>query len=191
MADAAHGHAEENPFASPRATDQGVAPANPPDSPRNVAKHFACWAAAVAINLPVQVMFGLTMVDRAGLMGVLVGLAIVVGLAGLLLAAPAWVSETTMRGVAVFAVTQLFPFCQMIAGFIAVGICVELGLSGFDSDDIVGKLRGFLPCLIACLLTWGILLVPMVGLGFFLRMVLPRNSWRFHPRGSRTDVTVG
>ena len=133
------------------------------------------WMIVVAINLPIPVMFGLTVSSGFGRFGMLLGIAIVATIGCF---SCSRVPPLMMRlniGALLTALSQLLPMLHMFVGMFALEIVRRLNsvVGGTDQDD----LSGLFEITLATLLTGLGLILPSILAGLVLGL-FARLPWK-------------
>lgn len=156
-----------NPYEAPSAHSPLPVAQSPSTFFQKPAVVQSAWFLAVAINLPIPLMFGFSMTAEGAALGMLIGIAMVY-LAG------AWIClhrpEVMWRlivGSAFTAIGQIWPILHMLVGMIAMGISKFLFNAGRETDQI-----NAIPEVVLTTLLTGIgLIMPSLVMGLMFLMV--------------------
>lgn len=119
-----------------------------------------CWAVAVALNLPVVLLFGIGATMKSGLFGMCAGIGAVWLTGAVAVALVPWVRGILVHGSWMFALTQLFPIVQIMAGGTALELCAP------GTGPAAGPMSNLTAFLVTVLTAAQLLLVIIVsGLG--------------------------
>lgn len=156
---------EDNPYLAPQVTD---AVSSPNATIRVVSLRIA-WIVAVLINLPIPVMFGISMTKGVGRLGMVVG-TILVSIVGLQLCrTKAFLMLRLCIGSVLTALSQFYPVLQMLVGIVGVGIS-RFVCSPFSPGS--GDLSGPVEVTLATVLTGLGLILPSIGMGFVVGLLI-------------------
>ncbi|MEM9185223.1 MAG: hypothetical protein AAGB00_01855 [Planctomycetota bacterium] len=174
---------DDNPFASPvaeaaEAADErqlrrdGLLPAE-----RGAWSLIAAWCGTWALNLPIAVFFGWILTDAWGRVGMGVAILGIATLGGVAVRRSKAAGQVLVRGGLLFALTQFFPILQIISGFVAQAL-----LDGLGFDDPAGfgpnaNALGFVPAVIATLVSGGLIVAAGLLVGLLLRAITPTHWW--------------
>ncbi len=121
------------------------------------------WAIVVLANLPVPLIFGFLLTSEGGIFGMLAGIVAVWGLGHIVVARVPRVRSVLVNGGGVFALSQVIPAVQFVAGELALRAC------GTPINGWMSETTGF--CV--TLLTGGQLVTAALVCGLFLRVCGP------------------
>ena len=174
-----------NPYASPVAEEQ-PAPKNSPPQPGEGGswRLVAFWIFAYTINLPVAVIFGFMGTDAWGKVGMFLAIFAVFAAGVFYVRLSAIRGKILSRGLAIFALSQLYPLLQIFTGLVVGALIESLGLGdNLPSEDGVGLLGAMLATVLvsAAFLAFGLMI------GGFLYLITPPPWWGKKPH----DPVVG
>lgn len=176
----------ENPFASPSAEAAEEDLRRQDEEPLSTSSGAALvrWSLAYLLNMPVAFMFGWMGTNPSGHVGMCLGIALLIGLGGLLTYRSRALGQVLIRGHFLFALTQFYPILQMMAGMVAAGLIEVLG---FEEPSMNGRDGlGPLPAIIATLIVGLQIAFASTAIGGLLRLITPREWWA----DWRTPVSV-
>ena len=127
-------------------------------------KGLVSWVLVFAINLPVPMLFGASIVGGVGWAGVLLGMVSILAVTIFMHRISVSLMRIIWTGGIATAASQLFPVPHVLAGSIAIELVRVLGL--LDRDPLMGvKLESTATAFVITLVTGGILLLVALGVG--------------------------
>lgn len=128
----------------------------------------SAWILAVAINLPVPLMFGFSFTAAgAARLGMLIGIAVVYGTGVWICLHQASVMWRLIVGSVFTALSQIWPMLHMLVGIVAMGISKFI----FDADRERDQIEAIPEVVLTTLLTGIGLIVPSLVMGLIVLML--------------------
>ena len=152
---------------------------------------YLAWVAVFAFNMAVPLLFGLSMINWRGMIGMAVAIVV-------LMATGCWICATFREfgvslviGGMLIGLTQMVPILQFIAGMVGVTIGEVLGvfhMGDEDSPTRINEFGGF----IVTLITGTILITMSAASGFLFLRLIPDHWWRRRGKSSEglTDMSL-
>ena len=126
------------------------------------------WFLAVAINLPIPLMFGFSFTaEGAARLGMLIGIAAVYGTGVWICLHKAEVMWRLIVGSVFTALSQIWPMLHMLVGIVAMGISKFI----FDADRERDQIEAIPEVVLSTLLTGLGLIIPSFVMGLIFLMV--------------------
>ena len=164
-----------NPYASP--ITKNVVGLETPGT-RGRAGLIVGWLGAAGINVIVPALFAMPIVKGAlAILGVVLGVITILFIGACVCWWRPSIGLIMMRGGFLFALSQLFPIMQLVAG--QFGFIVASRLGGILFYDDFQYLGGFAPTFAATIVTGGILIAGATVLGALLKLVTNRDWWTY------------
>ena len=128
----------------------------------------SAWFLAVAINLPMPLMFGFSFTaEGAARLGMLIGIAAVYGTGVWICLHRAEVMWRLIVGSAFTAISQVWPMLHMLVGIVAMGISKFI----FDADRERDQIEAIPEVILTTLLTGIGLIIPSLVMGLIFLML--------------------
>jgi hypothetical protein len=128
----------------------------------------SAWILAVAINLPVPIMFGFSFTAAgAARLGMLIGVAVVYGIGVWICLHQASVMWRLIVGSMLTALSQIWPMLHMMVGAIAMGVSKFI----FDPERGREQIEAIPEVVLTTLLTGIGLIVPSLVMGLIVLML--------------------
>jgi hypothetical protein len=166
-----------NPYEAPR--HAGIeSPQSTESQPWGVRGRLALWSAVCAANMIVPLLFGLSMTEAGGRLGMAYGMATLY-FAGCVMCIRFWpVGRILVVGGILVAASQLIPILHLMAGAMAFGIAEEMGQVTSDVDGLPDGLATAWSGYFVTVLTGGALVAAAFVAGAAMRVLTPGRWWR-------------
>ncbi len=142
-----------------------------------VLTYFA-WVFIFAINMAIPLLFGASMTEQHGRLGMSVAALLLLVFGSFICAANRKLAVALLAGGALVALTQLFPILHIIAGMIGMSVGQALGHATLDTDDDPSRITSELGGFIVTIVTGGILMAGSLFIGVVLRFITSFRSRR-------------
>jgi hypothetical protein len=139
---------------------------------------YIAWIFIFAINMAIPLLFGASMTEQHGRLGMSVAALLLLVLGSYICAANRKLAVALLAGGAVVALTQLFPILHIIAGMIGMTVGQALGHATLDSDDSPSRITSEYGGFVVTFVTGGILMAGSLFIGVLLRFVTSLRSRR-------------
>jgi hypothetical protein len=168
---------EHNPYEPPTAAVRTLIP-DEQALPRSRVLTYIAWVFVFAINMAIPLLFGTSMTEQHGRLGMSVAALLLLVVGCYICFADRKLAVALLAGGAVVALTQLFPILHIIAGTIGMSAGQALGHATIDSDDAPARITSEFGGFIVTFVTGGILMSGSLLVGVLLRFVTSLRSRR-------------
>ncbi len=168
---------EHNPYEPPTAAVRTLFPDEQALARSGVLTYIA-WVFVFAINMAIPLLFGTSMTEQHGRLGMSVAALLLLVFGCFICAANRKLAVTLLAGGAVVALAQLFPILHIIAEVIGMSVGQALGHATLDGDDGPSRITSEFGGFIVTFVTGGILMAGGLFMGVLLRFVTSFRSRR-------------
>ncbi len=170
---------EQNPYEAPTDALRSVLPTGNAN-PRVGLGAYMAWIGVFVLNMAVPLLFGASMTQEHGRLGMSVAALLLLAVGCFICAASRKLARHLIVGGALVGLAQLYPILQIIAGMIGMAAGQALGMAELDDDarspGVSGELGGF----VVTFVTGTILIAAGACAGMLLRLLTPARWWQTH-----------